>query len=317
MSKPNRLSAAGVLPAVLFAALLFSCSQGTPPPGDAGIVVAEVDNVPIVLRDVKSEILSARGYSPSLEERPAGRSEVSGAIRRLIERSIVLREGGRRGVEVSFTDLEEEVARFRADFPDGGLEKALLQSGIRADEWRERLRSSLLYRKSADAIASSLASVTTEEVAEAYRKEGKRADRPERIRVRQFLFASASLAEAARARLLRKGFSGEGGSDDGGIDLGFFSLEELPPELPRELFDMPEGGLSDPVPLVGSVGLFRIEEKEPARPRSPETERERIRESLLAGRREEAFRRWLAGAGGKADVKIREDLLEILVAGKK
>jgi hypothetical protein len=300
--------------------LLCSCSREPPGRSDAEIVVAEVDNVPIVLRDVKGEILSSRGYSPTLEERAADRVEVSDAMRLLIERSIVLREGRRRGVAVPFASLEEEVARYRADFPAGGLEKALLQAGMNSEEWRERLNASILYRKSAESIASSLVSVTLPEVAEAYRKEGKAGkagERPERIRIRQFLFESAPLAEAAREKLLGGGSPGGDDPAAEGVDLGFFSRKELPPELPRELFRRKEGWVSEPVPLEGSASLFRVEEREPARAQTLETEEARIRESLLSVRREEAFRRWLSRACMNAKVKVRADLLEKLAAGKR
>ncbi len=311
MVKRSRSSSAGAALVAVLAGLLCSCSREPPGRSDAEIVVAEVDNAPIVLRDVKGEILSSRGYSPTLEERGADRVEVSEAIRRLIERSVVLREGSRRGIAVPFASLEEEVARYRADFPAGGLEKALLKTGMSSDEWRERLKASILYRKSAESIASSLVSVTPPEVAEAYRKEGKPVDRPERIRVRQFLFESVRLAEAARERL--RG----GGSAAGGVDLGFFSRKDLPPELPPELFRRKEGWVSGPVLLEGSASLFRVEEREPARAQTMETEEARIRESLLSARREEAFRRWLSGACGNANVKVRADLLEKLAVGRR
>ncbi len=313
----SRFAAAGATLVAALAALLWSCSREPSGRSDAEIVVAEVDNTPIVLRDVKSEILSMRGYSPTLEARGAGRAEVTEAIRLLVERSIVLREGSRRGVAVSFAALEEEVMRYRIDYPSGGLEKALLLVGISAEEWRERLRRSLLYRKSADAIASSLVSVTPQEVAEAYRKERKPADRPERIHVRQYLFESASPAAAAREKLLRDGaLDGNGGPAEIGVDLGYFSREELPPELPRELFRLEDGGVSEPVSLEGSVSLFRVEGREPGRPQTFESEEERIRESLLSARREAAIRQWLAQATAKATVRIRSDLLEKLVEGK-
>lgn len=315
---PGRRAAAGaVLALVAVAALFCSCSRDPRRASGAGVVVAEVDNVPILLGEVKGEILASRGYSPTLEERGADRAEVSEAVRLLVERSIVLREGARRGIEVSFAALEEEVRRYRADFPAGGLEKALLQVGMSEEEWRERLKKSILYRRSAEAIASSLVSVTPREVEEAYRKEGRTADRPERIRVRQFLFESAEQAVDARNRLLREGGPGGRSPDGKGVDLGFFSREELPPELPRGLFDMQPGEVSEPVFLEDSVCLFRVEEREAARPQSLETEGERIRGSLLSGRREAAFRRWLSGACVAATVRVRGDLLEKLLEGKK
>jgi hypothetical protein len=299
------------------AVLLCACTRESPRRSEADIVVAEVDNTPIVLRDVKNEILSLRGYSPSLDARGAGRSEVSEAVRRLVERSIVLREGERRGVTVSYSSLVEEVMRYRNDFPPGGLEKALLQAGISPDAWREQLRLSLLYRKSADAIATSLVTVTRQEVEEAFGNEANPEERPERIRVRQYLFESASLAAAAREKLLGRGVVElDGDPAAGGVDLGFFSREELPPELPGELFGMKEGEVSAPVPLEGTFSLFQVTQKEPARARTLESEEARIRESLLSARREAALRQWLAQASAKATVKVRAELLEKLIEGK-
>jgi len=131
----------------LIAALLWGCSPAPSNRPDADVVVAEVDGASVVLKDVKSEILSMRGYTPSLEARGPSRGEVSEAVRRAIERTVVLREGQRRGVTLPAGSLEEEVMRFRADFPPGGLEKALLQAGMEPDAWREQLRRSLLYRR--------------------------------------------------------------------------------------------------------------------------------------------------------------------------
>ena len=117
----------------LVAVLLWSCSPSRSNRSDAEVVVAEVDGAPVVLKDVKNEILSMRGYTPSIEARRPSRGEVSEAVRRAIERTIVLREGQRRGVALPAGALDEEVMRFRADFPPGGLEKALLQSGMEPD----------------------------------------------------------------------------------------------------------------------------------------------------------------------------------------
>jgi parvulin-like peptidyl-prolyl isomerase len=301
-----------------FAALLWACSREPSGRSDAEVVVAEVDNAAISLRDVRNEILSMRGYAPSLEAKGASRAEVSEAIRLLVERSIVLREGERRSVSVSSSEFEEEVMRFRADFPPGGLEKALLQVGIDADTWRDQFRRSLLYRKSASAVASSLASVTPGEVEEAFRGEGRQGTVPERIRVRQHLFDSMEAAAAAREKLPRSGAGDpEGDPAASGVDLGFFSKDDLPPELPQELFRLKEGDVSEPVLREGTASLFQVTKREAARVPSLRTEEGRIREAILSGRREEAFRQWLAQASAKSSVKVRSELLEKLVEGKR
>jgi hypothetical protein len=80
---------------------------------------------------------------------------------------------------------------------------------------------------------------------------------------------------------------------------------------------MKEGEVSEPVFLEGSVSLFLVEKREPARAQTLETEEGRIRQALLSERREEAFGRWLADAVMAAKVRVRADLLEKLVEGKK
>ena len=302
------------------AAVLWACSPAPSnrPGPEADVVIAEVDGVPVVLKDVKNEILSMRGYTPSLEARGPSRGEVTEAVRRAIERTVVLREGRRRGITIPAGALDEEVMRFRADFPPGGLEKALLQAGMEPDAWREQLRRSLLYRRSADAIAAAGATVSPQEVEEAFRKERNPAPVPERIRLRQYLFDSADRAAAAREKL-EAGRPVDGDAGDPsveGVDLGFFSRGELPPELPAGVFDLPEGGVSEPVSGEGVTSLFQVTRREVARAQTLHGEEARIRESILAPRREAAFSRWLAQATSGARVKVNAQLLQKLVEEK-
>jgi len=303
----------------MVAVLLWGCSPSPSSRSDGEVVVAEVDGAPVVLQDVKNEILSMRGYTPSLEARGPSRGEVSEAVRRAIERTVVLREGRRRGIALPAGALEEEVMRFRADFPPGGLEKALLQAGMEPDAWREQLRRSLLYRRSADAIAAAGATVSPQEVEEAFRKERNPATVPERIRVRQYLFDSAERAAVARGKLQAgQPFGGDAGDASvDGVDLGFFRRDELPPELPAGVFDLPEGGVSEPVPGEGVTSLFQVTRREAARAQTLRSEEARIRESILASRREDAFRRWLAQAAAGAKVKMNAELLQKLVEEKR
>jgi parvulin-like peptidyl-prolyl isomerase len=303
----------------LVAALLWACSPAPSNRSDAEVVVAEVDGAPVALKDVKNEILSMRGYTPSLEARGPSRREVSEAVRRAIERTVVLREGQRRGVTLPAGALDEEVMRFREDFPPGGLEKALLQAGMEPDAWREQLRRSLLYRRSADAIAAAGATATPQEVEAAFRKEPNPATVPERIRVRQFLFESAESAAAAREKLQAgRPVGGDAGDPSvEGVDLGFFRRDELPPELPAEVFDLPEGGVSEAVPGEGVTSLFQVTRREAARARTLRGEEARIRESILAPRREAAFRQWLAQATAGAKVKVHAELVKKLVEEKR
>jgi parvulin-like peptidyl-prolyl isomerase len=300
------------------ASLALSCSRAPAPRPDADVVVITVNGTPFPLRDLSVEILSMRGFAPSLESRSPTRAEVADAIRRLVEKAIVLQEGERRGVTVGPSEVEEEVRRLRADFPPGGLEKMLLQEGIDAETWRAELRRALLYRKAAEAIAASHAAVPEEDVAKAARRSPAQADLPERIRVRQMIFSSEDEARRAGERI-RNGAEPErvvrpapGHSLPALVDLGSFGREELPAELPEDLFALPEGGISRAVRHGGAVSLFQVVRREPARPLPQDAAVREIRGTLVRARREEALRDWLAAEIARADVKIQQELLDRL-----
>lgn len=303
---------------------LIACARKPDPPVDPDIVVATVNGARISLRDLKAGIAGIRGITPSVEVRQGTRTEVSRALRQLIERAVVLQEGARLGVEVTPAEVEEEIRRYRGDFPPGGLDKALLQGGIDAKEWREDLRESILYRKSVEAIARPLAEVDEEEVRKMYRERYEDGIRPERIRIRQFLFDSLEAAEAAR-RGLAEGASPddlpERMSTPGGtpldIDLGFLSREELPEEVAGELFGLPAGGLSGIVRRDDTYSIFLVVGTSPGGPYSYADKEQELRRELLGRVREEAFRRWLDEEVAKAQVSVQEEIVAGLMGGGK
>jgi len=317
LSVPSCLRAAAVA-----AALLVSCSREPAQPKDSDVVVAEVNGSRITLKELKSEIAELRGVSVAGETRNATSGEISRAMRVLVERAVVLREGERLKIAVSESELEGEVRRFRADFPPGGLEKSLLQSGIDMEEWRAALARSILYRKSAAAIAASRAAVTDEDVQKAFDARRKEMTRPERIRVRQFLCDAEETAREARA-LIGNGTDPDevvrrlttGDSAPATADLGFLSRDDLPQDLATTLFALPEGGVSDVVRRENTYSLFQVISKEPARTLDFAAASPEIREELLGARREDAFRQWVAAEAGKADVRVREAILAKVKGG--
>ena len=298
------------------AALLVSCSREPASPRESEVVVAEVNGSRITLKELKSEIAELRGLSVAGDTRKATGGEISRAMRVLVERAVVLREGERLKIAVSESELEGEVRRYRDDFPPGGLEKSLLQAGMDMEEWRAALARSILYRKSAAAIAASRAAVTDADVQKTFDARRKEMARPERIRVRQFLFDAEETAREARA-LIGKGMDPDdvvrrfatGDSAPATADLGLLTRDDLPQELATGLFALPEGGVSEVVRRESTYSLFQVVSKEPARTLDFAAASPEIREELLGARREDAFRRWVAEEAGKADVRVREAIL--------
>lgn len=313
-----------VVVAAALAAFLSSCTKEPATRVDADVVVAEVNGDRITLKDLKNEIAARRGFTPSLSARSATRGEVSEALRLLIDRSVVLAEGEKLGVSVSGSEVDKEVGRFRSDFPPGGLERALLQAGMDMESWKAGLARSLLVRKAAATIAASRASVSQGEVEAAFRRRARQLSRPERIRVRQFLFDSEETAGKARAMILEGERPEEvvtrfsvGDVRPSTVDLGEITREDLPEEIATELFGLKEGEVSGVIPREQSFSLFLVVNKEPARKLLLSATGPEIREELLRVRREEAFRSWLTAQVGKADIRVQEALLDQFVGRGK
>jgi len=313
----RRLSVPSCLRVAAAAATLFAaCSREPASPKDSEVVVAEVSGSRITLGELKTEIAELRGLSAPGEARSATGGEVARAMRVLVERAVVLREGERLKIAVSESEVESEVRRYRADFPPGGLEKSLLQSGIDVDEWRAALARSILYRKSAAAIAAARAVVTDEEVRKAFDARRGEMARPERIRVRQYLFDAEETAREAQA-LVAQGTEPDevvrrlatGDAAPATADLGLLTREDLPQDLALRLFALPEGGVSEVVRRESGYSLFQVIAREPARTLDFAAAAPEIRDELLGARREEAFRRWVAEEAGKADVRVREAIV--------
>lgn len=298
------------------ASCLVACAAKPEPQVDPDVVVATVNGTRISLENLKTEIARIRGITPSVEVRHGTRTEVSRGLRQLIERAVVLQEGERLGIEVTRDEVEEEVRRYRADFPSGGLEQALLRGGIDAEEWREDLRQSILFRKSVEAIAGPLDEVAEQEVQSVYGEKYANELRPERIRVRQFLFDSPETAAGARKELsegtspdslVKRFSSAEGAPLD--IDLGFLTREELPEEVAEELFGLRAGGVSGVIRRDMTYSVFLVVQKSPRGRYSYAEKAPEIRRELLGKRREEAFRKWLDAEVDKAHVKVQEEIV--------
>ncbi len=313
-----------IVSAAALATLAFSCSSETAPRSDADVTVAEVDGARISLSDLKNEIAVRRGLTPSLSARSASAGEVREGLRAMIDRAVVLAEARRLGISVEGSEVEREVERYRADFPQGGLEKALLQAGTDMDGWKASLSRSLLYRKAAESIADSRVTVTDADVEAVFRRKAGRISRPERIKLRQFLFPSEESARDAR-KSIQEGKPPEeilrlfsaGDVRPTVAELGEVTREDLPPEIAAELFALPEGSVGGIVPREESYSIFQVIRKEAAGVPTLAAAAPGIREELRRSRREEAFRSWMAEQAGKAKIRVHEAVLDRLTGGEK
>jgi len=89
-------------------------------------------------------------------------------LNQLIEELILLERAGAAGISISAGELESEVQKIKADYPDGVFEEMLLEAAVSFEAWKKRLKVQLVARKFIQAELEAKITITTEEVARYY-----------------------------------------------------------------------------------------------------------------------------------------------------
>ncbi len=274
--------------------------------------VAEVDGRPIALREFEDEVraLSASfGKLPPPLEQDLPRLR-RGVLERLVNRELMLAEAGRRGIRLSAAEVERALAPASAGMPAREFEATLAEAGTDRERWRRAAERDLTIQKLQEQIGAAV-TVSDREIDDWIARHRERAPLPEEVRASQILTRSEADALEARLQILggatfadvARRVSLSPDAERGG-DLGYFSRGQMPPEFEEVAFALALGRLSEVVETPYGFHLFLVTDRRPARPRSAADERLAVRATLLAEKREEAFRAWLAEARGRAKIRV-------------
>jgi peptidyl-prolyl cis-trans isomerase C len=296
----------------LFAALALAA--GCRLPRDTA---AEVDGRRIPAAELESAVrafTATFGQLPPALERELPRVR-RGILERLIDRELMLAEAGRRGIRPSAEELERALEPTRGGMPAKELEATLAEAGTDGGSWRRAAERDLTVEKLQAAIAAPV-TVEEREIDDWLARRRDRRDLPEEVRASQILVRTEADALEARRRILggasfadvARGISLSPDADRGG-DLGYFSRGQMPPEFDDVAFNLPRGQLSDVVESPYGFHLFLVVDRRPGRNRSDEELRADVRAALLAGKREAAFRTWLAEARAGARIRYNRSLV--------
>jgi peptidyl-prolyl cis-trans isomerase C len=229
------------------------------------------------------------------------------------------------GAEVRRSDFERYLARveLRGLGPVDpaarkGILEAFLEERALVIEARRRglLPSGAGSAEEPRAVARLLAEAaripepTEDEIAAYYRAHTAELALPESVTLRQILVPTLNEARDVKRRLGRdpKAFDtlargqSKGEEAAAGGYLGSFERGQLPTELEEVAFALPDGGTSDPVKTPLGYHVLRVESRQPARERSLDEARERIRERLARDERAAAERAFVAEVLARAKV---------------
>jgi len=175
-----------------------------------------------------------------------------------------------KGLFVKSEDLDAEINKVRGNYPDDlAFRRALSEQGLTFEQWREKLRISLLQRLVVADLSKDLSAPKEVEIANYYNQNKDQFQLPERVKIRQIVLDSESNARRIYDELKKKKplkdlaakFSISPESDRGG-ELGWIAKGTM--DLFDAAFNMRVGQTSDVVKSPYGYHIFEVLDKKKA-----------------------------------------------------
>jgi peptidyl-prolyl cis-trans isomerase C len=229
----------------------------------------------------------------------------------VIDRELVLAEADRLDVQVSPADVELALVEVERDYGAGEFSRLLQEQGLTRDDWRRQLSEGLRTEKVVELAAYAQVRITESDIAGYYQDHLQEFDRPEQVRARQIVVATAEEGEQLLGQLRRgepfaevaRKNSLSPDAEEGG-DLGYFSPGEMPPEFDAVVFKLPRARLSELVKSPYGYHLFLVEDRRPAQQLKLEEAAPEIRELLQRQAEEQAYEQWLRNLRSRAAIDV-------------
>lgn len=233
----------------------------------------------------------------------------------LVEEELVRQEVERRRIAVPDSEVARRIEELRARFGAAeDFDRALAKEHLDMEGLRERVRA-LLARERLKELLAAGHPVTGAEVREVYERSKVRY---QQLRVRQmvFLVKDAAGERTALAKAQSAVAQVRGGADFGALarrysedpqtrarggDLGFQTLESLPPQVAQEAAQMKVGAVSDPVRGPAGYLVLRLDAKRTTPFSDVAAD---LRAQLESQRLDQALSQWFAEAFRRASIVV-------------
>jgi parvulin-like peptidyl-prolyl isomerase len=213
------------------------------------------------------------------------------AYKDLYEELLVESRAGQLGIEVADAQIAEQLAQMKQNFgiqTDEDFAAALAQSGLTAEQLRERLRRDLRAREVMGREVQSRVKVDEDDLRRIYQRDRDQFRQPEQVQLREVVVLEEGGLPTAgeRARLaaeIRQTVSGGSGGSGGKsladavaepakkgqtsnvIDIGWVAPGDLDPTLESAVWKLAPGSLSEPVAARGGLHLVQLVERRESR----------------------------------------------------
>ena len=238
---------------------------------------------------------------------------------------LLTQEAEARKVAVPETEIDAEIAKIQAQFPNAeAFNQVLAQRQMTLEQLKSDARRNMAITKLLQSEVEAKAAVTEAQVNDFYAKNPNQFKQPERVRASHILISVAEGADAAAKTQARtkaeqilkdvkagKDFAAlakEQSQDPGiaiqGGDLGFFTPGQMVGPFNDAAFSLAKGATSDLVETQFGFHIIRVVDKQPSRD-VPLTEvRTRLEEYLLAQNRQEQTEAFVKALRAKGKIEV-------------
>jgi parvulin-like peptidyl-prolyl isomerase len=304
--------AAAVIGVLLAAA---GCRKGGEAEAPGARVVARVGGRNITAADVY------RGLYPQgkPEEAKVDAETARRVVDQLVERAMILAWAEGSGVKVSDADVERRLELIRADYGARGFASYLKSQGLTPESFRDVVRDDLVVEAAIEAAVVEKVSVSYDDVVAYYNVQAEAFEGPAEYHVMQIITDDKARAEEALAKLefgatfeeVARELSMSPDRYMGG-DVGYTTLEALPPEVGNVVAKLPPGEVSGVIGTPYGFEVVKVVGVRDARRKPLPEVRNEIEDRLRTEREDKAYTTWLARLTKQAKVSVDEGALREL-----
>jgi peptidyl-prolyl cis-trans isomerase SurA len=273
--------------------------------GDRGITAADV----------------YRGLYPQgqPEDAKADADAARRVVEQLVERALILAWAEANGLRVSDDDVEARLRLIRADFGARDFVSYLKSQGLALETFKEIVRDDVAVEAAIEAAVVDKVSVSYDDVVAYYNVKADEFEVPAEYHLKQIITEDKAKAKASLAKLeygatfeeVARELSISPDRHMGG-DVGYTTLDALPPEVGAVVKELPPGRSSSVIETPYGFEIVKVVGVREARRKPLAEVRTEIEDRLRTEREEEAYARWLEELKKTAKISVDESALATL-----
>jgi hypothetical protein len=298
--------------------ILLGCGPASERDRAASIICAQVNGKKISLEDFNQELqrLNLDTEMPYIESEDQLKNLRKELLLLMIDKELLVQEAKSKGITIEPEDLEVSLKDISKGYPSGKFSVEEYLKDPAHEKWRSFFLEGLLIKRLIQQEIEPEVSVSEEEVRSFFLSHRQDFDRDREFRARQIVVESEMEAREI-LKLLREGrdFSklakerSLSPDREAGGDLGFFGLGQMPPEFDEVMVRLKKGETSDVVQSDYGYHIFQLLEIREPKEAVWKEARPKIRQILLAKKRDRAFHDWLFDLRSRSRIKVNSKAL--------